>query len=122
MTTPARRAWIEQQVMEWLGGSAFKFEMVTAGALGKLLLDTMQFADAHPVGQTEMFCCRECGDGVAADEDGCCTMCGRDCEIKPYTPTPADPQGVRECLEALLKAAVGVDETWDFQLVGLSVK
>ena len=27
------------------------------------------------------FDCRECGQGVAADEDGCCATCGRDCAV-----------------------------------------
>lgn len=32
------------------------------------------------------FDCRECGAGIAVDEDGCCTTCGADAE--PRGPSP----------------------------------
>jgi len=33
----------------------------------------------HPFKKT--FFCKECGPRISVDEDGCCTMCGRDAEI-----------------------------------------
>lgn len=27
--------------------------------------------------------CPQCGEHVAADEDGCCTTCGADCLVEP---------------------------------------
>jgi hypothetical protein len=47
-------------------------------------------------GQTlEMFVCPDCGAGVAADEDGCCAMCGADTTIAPAAPPPStgEPAG-----------------------------
>lgn len=33
--------------------------------------------------QRPHFVCPECGPLVSVDEDGCCAMCGADCEMKP---------------------------------------
>lgn len=44
------------------------------------MTDDMQFVDKH--GWPLWFVCEECGEGVKADEDGCCVTCGRDCRIE----------------------------------------
>ncbi len=38
----------------------------------------------------EVFVCADCGYGVAADEDGCCATCGRDCAIVVPLVEPLD--------------------------------
>lgn len=38
----------------------------------------------------QRFVCRDCGYGVKADEDGCCTTCGRDCAIVELVSVPED--------------------------------
>lgn len=40
-------------------------------------------AGLRPKPWAELFCCPDCGKGVAADEDGCCANCGADCVIEP---------------------------------------
>ena len=32
----------------------------------------------------ELFICPTCADGVYADEDGCCALCGADCTVEPW--------------------------------------
>jgi len=52
----------------------------------------------------ECFVCSECGPLVKADEDGCCTTCGRDCEVKPTADAlPAPATALRERLEAAFR-------------------
>lgn len=31
--------------------------------------------------ERDRFDCKDCGEGVPADEDGCCVMCGRTCAV-----------------------------------------
>lgn len=55
-------------------------------------IDAALSASAPPQGETkpERFVCPDCGYGVAADEDGCCATCGRDCAIIRVISEPED--------------------------------
>lgn len=39
----------------------------------------------------EMFVCPDCGAHVAADEDGCCRYCGKDCHTEACCPNCGGP-------------------------------
>jgi hypothetical protein len=63
----------------------------------------------------ERFLCPDCGLGVKADEDGCCSMCGRDCAIVVVLVEPLDmepsagsPAGGRREDPALARNADGL--------------
>jgi hypothetical protein len=66
-------------------------------------------APQQPRGEGPMhFVCPDCGEHVAADEDGCCAMCGADCTgaacrcVVTPTPDPSDAEIARlraECNE-----------------------
>lgn len=43
------------------------------------------------------FDCQECGQGVAADEDGCCRMCGADAEMVTGQPAPPPAEEAPRC-------------------------
>ena len=63
----------------------------------------------------QVWTCPECGPCVAADEDGCCAMCGADCKAESFRDAlaAAEARGMTraaEIVRAMEKDIIAPDE------------